>query len=527
MVNVPVHDLGLYGIVKDIPAHELPPGAWSAGGNIRFRDGKVVRSLGHSQVFGTPSIAPYWAMHVQSTTDAMWLYANQTSIYATDGTTHANVSNASGYNMDLDRLWSGGVLGGIPVITNGVEPPQFWATATLATLLANLTNWPAVTLCRDIKPFKNHLVALDITKAGVRYPHMIKWSHPADPGTVPSSWDETDATLDAGEKELDDVGSGFLMEGLALGDSLILYKEGSTWGMQYIGGVLVFRFYPILLTTGILSKHCSTLVQEGRLHFVATGNDVIVHDGRDAKSVLDKRWRKYVQENINSDEFHKSFVVANEANKEAWFCFPTGSSTWPNLALIWNWKDNTIGVRTLPSNISFIAPGVVVSGAAPGTWNPDSDTWDSDTTTWDQRPFGALTLSLLMTDPTNTKMYLAEDTNAFDGSDFDAYVERTGLAVVGQDRDGKPKVDLIVRKLVTRIWPRGVQGTFDVLVGYQETIDGATTWSAAQTFITGTTKYLDFTISGKLIAVKYQDSAVKGYWEVSGQDLEVELLGTL
>lgn len=529
MATVPIHNAGAIGIIKDLPGHDLLPEAWSDGQNVRFRDGKIIRSLGHSAVFGTPSIAPQWAMNVQTPADVFWMYANASAVYATDGSTHADISKVGGYTMNSDDLWSGGVLGGVPVITSGADTPQYWNNPSLAVKLADLPNWPASTLCRDIKPFGAFLVALDITKAGVRFPHRVKWSHPADPGSVPSTWDETDDTKDAGEKDLTDVGSGFNIEGHSLRDIFVIYKENSTWGMQFIGGFNIFRFFPIFITSGILSKHCATPFFDGKreLHFVATGNDVIVHDARTATSVLDKRWRKFINDNINTSSFNRSFVVADHTNNEAWFCFPSGSNTWPNLAIVWNWKDNTIGHQELPADISFIASGVVVSGATPGVWDSDAGTWDTDTTQWDQRPFDALTLSLLLVDPTNTKLYLGEDTNAFNGTGFSSYVERTGHALVGQDRNGNPKSNLSVRKLITRIWPKGAKGAFNVRIGAQEEIDGPIIWSPSKSFTPGTDKYLDFSIGGRLTAIRIEDGAVKAQWEVSGYDLEVVPLGAL
>tara|TARA_Y100000310_G_scaffold94408_1_gene92043 strand:+ start:3892 stop:5445 length:1554 start_codon:yes stop_codon:yes gene_type:complete len=517
----------MIGINKDLPAVELPPEAWTDGQNIRFRNGKVERSLGHSQVFGTPAAAPVWVMAVPTSVEFYWIYANATKLYATDGNTHTDVSQAGDYTtLNSDDLWSGGILGGLPIITNNIELPQFWSPG-LSNLFADLTNWPASTQCRDIKPFKNFLIALNVTKSGTLHPHMVKWSHPADPGSVPSSWDETDATKDAGEKELEDIDAGFIVEGWQLRDTFVVYKENSTWGLQFIGGVNIFRFFPIFLTTGILTKHCSAVVQNGELHCVATGDALILHDGRNVIKSLDKRWRKYINDNINLNQYQRAYLVPDHANREVWFCFPTGGNTWPDLALIWNWKDDTVGVRDLSADISFIASGIVPTDVSNLTWDSDSEAWDDDASIWDLRPFGNLTLSLLMADPTNTKMYLAEDTNAFDGTEFSCYIERKGLSVAGVDREGNPKADPVSMKLVKRLYFRGAVGTFDVKVGYQQKEGDSITYSAAQTFVAGTTEYLDFTVSGRLLVVRVQDPTSPSLWAFAGYDMGVEVLGAL
>src|SRR5258706_476813 len=78
-----------------------------------------------------------------------------------------------------------------------------------------------------IRSFGPYLLALNVTKGANIYPHMVKWGHPADPGSVPSSWDETDETKDTGEKDLPDVTAGVIQDGLPLQGNFYVYKEGS------------------------------------------------------------------------------------------------------------------------------------------------------------------------------------------------------------------------------------------------------------------------------------------------------------
>ncbi|KKL76808.1 hypothetical protein LCGC14_2041240, partial [marine sediment metagenome] len=247
MPRIPIHNIGVGGIIKDIPPHLLPPEMWSDGQNMRFRDGKVVKFTGHEAVFDPPSIAPYWAIAAQTAAEQFWLYAGLAKIYTVeqDGT-HTEITRASGdYTGIAGDLWDGTVLAGIPVVTNGVDDPQSWSPIAAATPLVDLPNWPANTTCKHIRAFKNFLVALHITESGTVKPHMVKWSHPADPGSVPSSWDDTDATKDAGEVELADSQAGIIQDALGLRDILLIYKDNSIWGMQHIGGQFIFRFFPM------------------------------------------------------------------------------------------------------------------------------------------------------------------------------------------------------------------------------------------------------------------------------------------
>lgn len=525
MPFVPVGPAGALGIVQDIPSHELPPEAWSDGRNVRFTDEKAVKMDGYSLVFDPPSVAPYWLLSVRSAVERIWLYAGLAKVYAFSSIGHTDITRTSGgdYSATEAGLWNGGVLGGIPILNNGVDDPQYWATANPATTkLADLSNWPASTACAVIRPFKNFLVALDVTKSGVRFPHMVKWSHPAVPGAVPVSWDETDATRDAGENQLTDTESGFIFDGQVLRDIFVIYKEQSTWGMQFIGPPNIFRFFKILEQSGILTKNCVGVLGDGARHFIPTGDDIIVHDGQRAESVIERSFRKTINTLLDVDTFGRSFVVRNSVDNELWFCFPESGQTWPNLAFVWNYRDGSQSIRDIAS-ASHIAAGEIVESDTQ-TWDSDSQVWDADPQVWDFLKHRAQQARLIQADPVASKLYFLDDTNQANGSNITSYIERTGLAIIGRDRRGNAQVDFERRKLVTRLRPKARGGAFQVRVGSQEDIDGTVTWQSPVTFTPGTDQYVDVSVSGRLIAVRFESLADVA-WQLDGYDIEVELLG--
>jgi len=216
------------GINRDIDSYELPETQWSDGNNIQFDNDKTAKVLGQQQVFGTPTVAPYWLLPFNTTTTDYWLYPSLTKIYrvSTSGitTTHSDITRTSGgdYSATAAKGWNGGVLGGVAILNNGVDDPQMLGSASSAC--ADLTNWPASTSCQVIRPFKRFLVALDTTESGTRYPFRVKWSHPAEGGTVPTTWDPADATKDAGYVDLSQS-NGYVIDCLPLGDVNIIYKE--------------------------------------------------------------------------------------------------------------------------------------------------------------------------------------------------------------------------------------------------------------------------------------------------------------
>lgn len=521
--HIEIHHAGRHGIIRDMPAHLLPPEAWSDGGNVRFNDDKAIRFKGHEAAFDPPTIAPYWLLQCPTARDINWLYAGLADVYSYDNGAHTRISkSAAAYSANAIDMWNGGILGGIPVINNGEDVPQMWNPISSGTNLADLSNWVATEKTRVIRPFKEFLVALNLDKNGTLYPHMVKTSHPALIGAVPSSWDETDTAKDVTEYELTDVDTSPIRDGLALKDVFVIYKGRSTWGMQWIGGQYIFRRFPMFMASGILSTHCVSALPDGMRHFVMTGDDLVVHNGQEARSVVNRFWRQYINNNMDTTNFDRSFTFINSLRTEAWFCFPLTDSTWPNVAVVWNYDTGAIGQRTL-ADTSFLAAGVV-DDLDNTQWDQDTASWASDDDPWNREEFGPQGRDILAADPTNTKLFQFDKTNQFNGTSFTAFVERQGLALVGQDREGNPKVDFERRKLLRRIWPKATGDAISVKVGSQDVLGGTVTWETAQTFTPGTDEYLDFTTNGKLLAVHFT-SAADGHWELHGYDVDIELLG--
>jgi hypothetical protein len=515
------------GVVKDIPPHLLPPEAWTDARNIRFQDNKALKFDGHRAVFDPPGVAPYWALGVPTAASYFILYAGLAKVRTIEGVTHSDITRASGdYTGAATDKWNGGVLAGIPVFTNGVDDPQSWSPVAAATALVDLPNWPADHQCKVIVPFKNFLVALHITKSSTVSPHMVRTSHPADPGSVPVSWDETDATKDVTEFELTDSQAGVIQDALVLGDILIIYKDNSTWGLQHTGGFGIFRSFKIFDETGILTQRCVALTPKGDRHFVMTGDDIIIHSGNRAsiQSVIDSRWKKFINATLDTDNFGRSFVARNRRLSEMWFCYPETGSTLPTLAIVWNSVTGAIGVREL-SDLNFIANTVIKdTGIADPTWDADSESWDSDATKWGQREFFPQGIDMLGVDATNTKLFQIDNTNQFNSVNMTVLLEREGIALIGQDRQGNPKADPTVRKLFKRIWIKAEGSPFNVSLGKQEEIDGAIEYAPSQVFTPGVDKYLDFTVNGPLGAVKFESSADVA-WQLHGYELDIEALG--
>jgi len=527
MTRISIDNLGSKGIVTDINPYNLPPEAFTSGRNIRFLDDHCARMSGEENVFPSPITAPYWATPVASPSGYFWVYGGLDKIGVYNGTTHTNITRATGgnYSADEDLNWNGGTLSGILVMNNGVDVPQFWATPSIGTKMADLTNWPATYRCGFIVPFKNYLIALNMTQGANLYPHRVLWSHPADPGAVPVSWDIADATKDAGEWDIGSIVSGGINGALVLGNSLVIYKENSMHVMQPSGNQYIFRFDDLLLNYGLASPRGMTHIPWQRQHFVYVGDDLIVHNGQQARSVLTARQRRTLLNSIDGTNYKRSFTVLNRNTQEIWFCYPEESQSMATRAIVYNYETGTIGDRDLNS-VAHIASGQVNDGSVE-TWDSDSAVWKSDSSVWDDRSFSPSDRALLLVRPSSSgKFRKADSSFQFDGVDYPAFVEKQGLSIIGKDRQGAPKVDLVHRKIIRRVWPKMEGGKVTVRLLSQEDLNGPVAYSDAMEFDPSVDRYLDppTPVSGLLLGIRFE-SADDSDWRLHGYDMEIEVLG--
>ena len=518
LVRVP--NAGLAGVNKDLSQHELPINVWSDARNIRFLDGYAYQFYGHGEVYNSPAVVPHHLIPATIGTQRYWLYAGLAKVYAVTISggvaTHTNLTRqTTGVDVDYSgapNSWTSTLLGGIPILNAGntVDPPQMWSL-NIANRLTALTNWPANTYCKALRSYKNYLVALNVTKAGTNYPFMVKWSHPADPGGVPITWDPTDPTKDAGETDLAE-GYDPIVDGLQLRDSFMIYKEASVWRMDFVGGPYVFRFQKVLGTSDALNRNC--ICEIDGFHFVLTGSDVIVHDGQSATSVLDKQSRRFLFQNMDVDNVSKAFVFKNPFLNEVFVCYASIGSTWPDKAMVWNYKDKTVSFRDIP-NLNHANFGPVDNGLY-GNWAQDSAPWDSDLTAWNGPDFTPSTARVMMAS-NDQKLYLLDASASFDGVIPNAYLERRGLSF------DQPEM----MKLVKGIRPRIVGNTGDTVnirVGGQTDPWAEPTWGPVMTHTIGSTIANDCFVSGRYIAIRFETGTAY-QWRLDSYDIDVEASG--
>ena len=545
---IPYRNVGSRGINFDLRANQLAPEEWTDARNVRFDNNRVIkdnafRYVGETTPGLAPAVTPHFISLFRNPTEAFWLFAGLAAVYGfadtNDPAAPTDLTRVSGaYTTAVRDRWQSCMFNGVGILNNGRDAPQVWSPIALATPLIDLTNWPASYTARVIRPYLNFLVALDVTKSsGTRYPILVKWSHSADPGTIPTSWDETDPTNDAGEQILAD-GPYTLIDAEPLGGSLLLYTEQTTWAMTFIGGVYKFSFQKVFAQLGLMAQGCA--VAFGNKHFVVTRDDVVVHDGHNFESVADKRVRKYLYDTIpavavdrtsnpviDADAKLNVFVTPQYTRSEMWLSFPISGESIIRQALVWNWKFNTWTYREIPA-CYFAHSELPVPSSAGDTWDEDtSTTWDGESTLiWDDPSFVRFREKFYLARAEPTAAILEYNREVFTDQDEEAYrsyVERRGLIPIGLNRDGSLAESRSGIKFIKGLWLtiNGSPGiTIEVYIAAYDVPDAEPTFSGPYNYVVGTTDYIETYQTGRFFALRIEETDVN-YWELIEYQLDI------
>lgn len=511
-MKYPIQGLGEAGWVPDQEPYELAPNAISALQNMRMRAGWAERFGGHQQVFSGTVATPNFLAPFATTSTKFVVHATAGALYANAPVGQTDITGPV-LSPLLTNRWTSSVLSGVLLLNNGVQAPLYW-TGDTATDAVALPGWPAGYTARALRSVKYHAVALNVTRAGVNHGHEVFWSAAAQPGSVPASWDVADATNDAGR--VDVPGDGVLVDALPLGDALILYKERSMASMTYVGGSAVFNIQPLTDPVGMLAPGCGAVVP-GVGHVVLTQGDVIAHAGNGSRSILDGKARQWLLDNLDTNSYAAAFVVANYAKGEVWVCIPESGRSVCTKAIVWNWQSGALSQRDLPN--------VTAGCSAAIDWVTNS--FDADSVSFDSESVqlfadGAETFAAkdtrLLVCGTDNKIFGMDAGGQFDGADFTAYLERTGLHLDAPERVKWPN----------RIRPRidAPAGTQILLyLGASDDGETAPTYGTPATFTVGTDQWVDVDApAGRFLAWKASATG-SAAWRIRALDLEYAPMG--
>jgi hypothetical protein len=491
------------------------------GNNIHFNDRRVIRSDIFRTIEGsmTPTI-PVLCQGVRPAAGGDYIiYAGSDGqFYKWASGTETDITNAAFTPAVIANPYTSCQSGELNYFSRLGHQPYYYGPLTAK--LTTLTGWDSTWSCKSLREFKDHLIALNVTKGGTQYPNMIKWSDTITEDAPPGSWDHTDLATNAGERQL--AGLPNLVDGLTLGNSFILYGEHEVWRMEFIRGRYVFSTRKAFRGPGCISQNC--VVDVGGYHYVFGNNDIYRHDGGRWESIADGRVREYIFGNLDLGDAYKFFVYHQPKHKEIYFCYLSSDdqvnfkeTTYCNKAAVYNYNHDTWTFQDLPN--------VTSSGFANVnqalTYTTATQTYDQfGGTYFDQESAADTTVCLTSVADATTVLTVSkllgldladQGTLSYPidaESEVDAYVERVGLDL---DELGFPTRTTKVISGILPLVKTWLGNTIDVEVGAHNLAEDDPTWQPSQTFDPASDYKLDFMTAGRFLAVRFTSPATSDF----------------
>lgn len=572
MAIMRIRNIGSKGVIKDLPAFELPPEAWSNSNNVRFVANRIQKIGGYMPVLmnGMPEDPPLAVLSVNNSQDQ--IYATKKSIYRINGRNHTNISkrytDAGGhlqtheYEASPDSTWYYTTLSNAIVMNTPREIPQ--GMVPYKSVFDDLPGWgwpkkdnrpdpdnprpaPFVWRAGRIRSFKNYLIALDMREGGVELPQRVRWSNVAYVNELPPDWIEDDEARDGGFNDLTDA-NGRIVDGVPLRNSFVIYTDKETYLMEYVGGVMIFQFNKLFSDSGVLAPECA--VEFEQKHFVITKDDIFVHNGSSKTPVASGRVKQYLIDEISSTNPLATKVFAYTPQKEIWITYVGPGQTskedstreWTcNKCAIWNWEWDTWYFMDIPEcfDVNMAPPPDLTTPEWEDFNTPPDDEWDAPK--WENYQWSELGKDFI-----NRIPYVAGRGNALYTLDVgDEHVvwlpapDGTGTITNGIEHR-RPVVSEITRthldmdemveqtrahKFIRTITPqfRGM-GKIHCYVGGSYNASEEPVWDNYQIYDMTTDIKVDAYSNNRYPAIRYMDYG-RGDWSIQGYDVDFVVEG--
>lgn len=492
----------------DLPPDQVGAEEWTFGQNVVIGNDSTRNATAAIRVWGNPIARPLWLSSCPFVAAPKVGYASSAALHATDGVNHATITPAAGFTGSAQAHFTGGMFNGLAVFNARSNPPCYWG-GSLASIALPLPGYPVGDRAWSMRPFKYFLVQAGGIINGVDSPFGVRWSVSAAPGNPPATWAPA-PTNDAGEVTLAGAREG-LVDLAPVRDSLLIFEAHATWILNYIGGAYTFGNRKALSTAGLLAPN-SWAALGTEVIFVADG-DVLATDSQVTRSILTRRMRTAMFGQLNVAARERVFLTVSAARRQVMIAFPSGTNTYCDKALVWDFADDNLGIVDLPQ-YSFAVPTYAMNVPA-DNWDADTLAWDDDTTLWDLGGFNSSDAYIVAVRP-----------------DYGA----TGAFEATQQQQSSPDgpLECIVRKEkmplgeanrmahVARIYPK-VQGQDGVetfwRVGTSRTPGESTSWGAEQSFVLGRDEKIDVRQTGRYVSVQMR-TLTDGGWQLTGFDVD-------
>ncbi len=315
------------GIVTNMPSTNV---AWAIGNNVRFTPGRVSKTKGKALLASLPSVMPIKATFSFMGFDNVYrtIICSDSIIYAykDNFTSHADITPVVPISSGLNVQYEFTLVGGILVITNGVDPVWIWSNYSGVLQPASILP----TAVKHITSQGYRLIMGGTTSDGVFRKGRIMWTFPATP--TQSAFDRKAKT---GQFDLIDDSSGTeVFEDIqafsSRGSNFNIYTKNNVFSATEQGTPRDYSFNKVSTQIGLMSSKMLVVV-DGIDYFMDT-NDFYVMGN--PPQPIGFPIRDQVFPKLNQNVIPLNFAFYKPDTFEIWFCVALDSSLLPNTAFI-------------------------------------------------------------------------------------------------------------------------------------------------------------------------------------------------
>ena len=172
MTVLKLNSLGVQNINFDLEPCDLPANTLTYGTNYKLFNGKI-KASNMSYTLATPpaNFKAGLIMPVLGDSGNFYLLIGQSAAWVYNGTSWTDVTKTGGYpgiSAGGELLWTGCLLGNIPIVNNVQDYPAYWSPQQTAQKLQPLNfkvgqTWQAHGLsAKVVRSHKNFLFALNL-----------------------------------------------------------------------------------------------------------------------------------------------------------------------------------------------------------------------------------------------------------------------------------------------------------------------------------------------------------------------------
>jgi hypothetical protein len=509
----------------DLEACNLPPEIFSYAKNYLVRDNEYRAFNTEQNIYigaGTPTLPGYIDFIQKSPTEYFYLVGGSTQVKVFDLLNWVDISNLAGYPVvtGFEDSWEGCKLGSIPVLTNYNAFPEYWSPQVTAQKMQDLkfdaaNTWRAKNYkCKVIRSHLNFLFALGLKEGSTEYPNAYRWSHPADIGGLPFSWDELDTSTIASKEFLDDE---YIIDGCSLRNEFAIYTNRGIHILTYRGeSDTPFVRRKLSTTQSLIASKC-VVEAAGSNYFLANG-DILRTEGSVLVSVLDKRFKNFLKDSLSQTFFQNCYATVNSNTKEIWFFIVQYANRYPNIALVVNYNDNNVSIRDIQFGRTHACFGLVQDpNATVEAWNTEStQVWPSNSQPWNDNlstPFDYRIINCETNGIIETPEPLSNYINTLQS--YNTVLERTNIQLDNTEE----------KTTITRFTPQlSSTGKVKIEVGSHDFLDANVRWKPAVIFDPKVNRKVDIRTTGDLHAWRISSVGLDGF-TLYGFDVVYETAG--